>query len=135
MTLRFGCLWARLGSKVQLHMKQTSRIGSNTVNSCHARYFRRALVLFALPKLKHLQMPMSFLQRRVRNYTGIHSSLSLSPPRAVLSSTFCRQCRPQTGRPWTSQHRSLQLCILFCPTSSGGPSSPTQSTRTFLSWG
>jgi hypothetical protein len=35
------------------------------------------LVFFPFPKYKHLQMPMSFLQRLVRDYTGIHSSVSL----------------------------------------------------------
>jgi hypothetical protein len=51
---------------------------NNTVNSCYARYSRRHLRLLSLAQYKHLQMPMSFLQRLVRDYTGIHSSSSLS---------------------------------------------------------
>ena len=68
---------------------------------------------------------------RLYRYTLLSLSLSLQ---AASSFTFCQQCHPRI-RSWALQPCPRQLCSLYGPTFSGGPSSPTQSTRTLVSWG
>lgn len=79
MTLRFIWSWALLDKiRAQIHMKET--LGWMVViQSIRVTRDPLAVLLssFPFPSIKHLQMPMSFSQRLVRHYTGIHSSRSL----------------------------------------------------------